>query len=24
LDDVDGYAWLGPDRDVIMALIPQG
>ena len=24
LDNVDDYAWLGPDRDVIMALIPQG
>jgi 8-oxo-dGTP pyrophosphatase MutT (NUDIX family) len=24
LDDVDDYVWLGPDRDVIMALIPQG
>ena len=23
LDDVDDYVWLGPDRDVIMALIPQ-
>ena len=23
LDDVDDYAWLGPDRDVILALIPQ-